>query len=363
MRRGGLLHRAVLTGLILAGLLWVADPTVAGAQRPTRDPNAGCLIKCHGDPDFKEKVAPGQYHSLYIDYEAFQDSTHSAMLCVDCHTDVNVIPHPVRPQEIHCLQCHYQGNVVGAPVEQHPERYKASVHGKAREEGNPDAPDCGDCHGVHDVRPPEDPNSPVYGGNVPRTCGQCHIEAYTEYIESVHGTAVREGDLSAAVCTDCHQEHAIYPPSDPRSSINPKNVAQTCAHCHADQQLMRRENVSVQQVKTYQESFHGIAVKFGELRAANCTSCHNHHLILARNDTRSPIHPGNLDKTCGKCHPNATENVAKGRVHVIPSSPSAGIVFWVSQFFKWLTITVLAALFIHILLDLYGRLRAKWSEG
>lgn len=347
----------VLSGVLLATLI------VAYGQITPRDPNGRCLVECHGDPGFKEEIASGEFRSLYIDYESFKRSVHGAKLCTDCHSDVTAIPHPVRPEEISCLKCHYQGNVAGAPVEAQPWKYKESVHSKARERGDPDAPTCGDCHGVHGVYAPDNPNSPVHRGSVPHTCGQCHMDVYTDCVRSVHGTAVTEGELEAAVCTDCHREHAIYPPSDPRSSINPKNVARTCAHCHADQQLMRRANVPVEQVEAYKESFHGIAVEYGQLQAANCTSCHRYHLILSASNPRSPIHPSNLDKTCGECHPNATENVARGRVHIVPSDPSAGIVFWVSQFFKWLTIAVLGALFVHILLDLYGRLRHRGAEG
>jgi len=39
------------------------------------------------------------------------------------------------------------------------------------------------------------------------------------------------------------------------------------------------------------------------------------------------------------------------------------VVFYVSQFFKWFTIAVLIGLFIHILLDLYGRLRVRRAGG
>lgn len=348
--------RAVALVLMAVGLVTLV---AIGMQNAPRDPNGRCMVDCHGDPDFKEETAPGKFRSLYVDYEAFQNSIHGDRLCTDCHTDVNTLPHPERPEDVSCLQCHRQGNVVGAPTEEQPWRYQNSVHANAAERGNEDAPYCTTCHGVHNVLPPDDSDSTVHRANISDTCGQCHTDVFATYARSVHATAVDEENLDSAVCSDCHEEHDILPPEDPRSSINPQNINHTCAECHNDQTVMRRENVPVKQVEAYEDSFHGIAVKFGELDAANCTSCHEHHLILSQENPNSPIHKSNLDKTCGQCHPNATSNVALGRVHVVPSDPSAGIVFYVAQFFKWLTLSVLAVLFIHILIDLFGRLRHR----
>ncbi len=322
-----------------------------------RDPNARCLLECHGKPDFKREVAPGQFKSLYVDYEQFKASVHKEKLCVDCHTDVTVIPHQRRPEQIHCLQCHYQGNVVGAPVSERPEKYKESVHGKAFERGDPNAPDCKSCHTVHAVRPPTDPLSPVYRANIPKTCASCHVEIYTEYLEGVHGQALRNNVLESAVCSDCHREHDLFPPDDPRSSLHPQNVANTCARCHTDVKIMERRGVPVKQVEAFKKSFHGIAIEFGILRSANCVSCHEYHKILSSRDPRSPIHPLNLAQTCGQCHPNASSNVARGRFHIIPSDPDAGIVFWVYEFYRWLTIVMTAGFIFYIVLDLYGRWR------
>ncbi|HDL78256.1 MAG TPA: hypothetical protein ENH09_01645 [Bacteroidetes bacterium] len=48
-----------------------------------------------------------------------------------------------------------------------------------------------------------------------------------------------------------------------------------------------------------------------------------------------------------------------GKVHVNPRQKSAGIIFYVSSFFKYLTITVLVALMLHIILDVNHKLREK----
>lgn len=334
------------------------------AQPPANaiDPNEKCMI-CHGKKDLKVKVAPGKFKSLYVDYSAFKHSIHREKACVDCHTDVSVIPHPRPPKKRHCLECHYEGNVVGAPITKHPEKYKESIHARAMKEGNPNAPDCKDCHTTHKVLPPSNPESPIYKVNVPQTCGGCHVQQLLDYREGIHGKALLDdNNLDAPACNDCHTEHDILPPSDPRSKINPKNVINTCAHCHENTKIMKREGVPVRQVEAYKESFHGIAIKFGVVTAANCVSCHGAHKILPQSDPRSPIYPLNLAKTCGKCHPNASENVAKGKFHVIPTEPSAGIVYYIGTFFKWFTFLVLLGLIVHIILDIIGRIRTAGGE-
>lgn len=350
----------VALGSLAIGL--VALIAVASQDEP-QGSNARCMVNCHGDPDFKDNVAPGKFRSLYVDYEAFKNSVHGDNRCTDCHTDIGSLPHDNQLADVSCLQCHRQGNVAGAPTARKPWQYQNSVHAQARSQGHKDSPYCTDCHGTHNILPASNPKSTIARGNIPDTCGQCHTDVYARYARSTHGKAVTKGNLNAAVCSDCHEEHDILPASNPQSSINPQNVAHTCAECHSDKSVMRQTDAPIQPVKSYEDSFHGIAVKFGQLQAANCTSCHRHHLILERENPNSPINAQNLDQTCGKCHPNATSNVALGRVHVVPSEPSAGIVYYVAQFFKWLTLTVLAVLFVHILIDLFGRLRHRRAEG
>ena len=59
------------------------------------------------------------------------------------------------------------------------------------------------------------------------------------YIQSFHGTAALLGDQRTANCLSCHvssgtNAHLIFSQSDPRSSVNPRNVANTCRStaCH-----------------------------------------------------------------------------------------------------------------------------------
>jgi hypothetical protein len=50
----------------------------------------------------------------------------------------------------------------------------------------------------------------------------------------MHGIAIGYGYEAAANCTSCHGIHDIRPASDPRSKVNPANLAKTCGQekCH-----------------------------------------------------------------------------------------------------------------------------------
>ena len=88
---------------------------------------------------------------------------------------------------------------------------------------------------------------------IPQLCGRCHADAQfmkrynpalrvdqvAEYATSVHGRRLRElSDPKVAVCVSCHPAHSIRPPSDPKSSVYPLHVAETCGRCHADAKYM-----------------------------------------------------------------------------------------------------------------------------
>ena len=95
-----------------------------------------------------------------------------------------------------------------------------------------------------------------------------------------------------------------------------KISADVCSDCHASERLNTKYNLPPDRVKTFFESYHGLAAQYGSTLAANCASCHGVHNILPSTDPRSSIYKTNLVATCGKCHPGATENFAQSKVHV-----------------------------------------------
>jgi len=338
--------------IILIGLLFALSVHAQEVKK--------CLI-CHGKPGLKKVLASGKVISLYVDESVLAGSVHANRRCEECHRDIVEIPHRGQVKKVDCTHCHYEGNPVGAPQTKAYRYYQDSVHGRAAAAGNPKAPVCQDCHGNHNVRKVNDPDSKVYPVHIPETCGACHLSIYAEYATSIHGQALRDGNLDTPSCTSCHGEHRILSPENPASPVYGTNIPKTCPKCHAAVGLMSKYGIETTPVETYQESYHGVASKFGMRTVANCASCHGVHDIRAPEDPRSSVNLANIPKTCGqaKCHPGANINFAKGKIHVEPRDPRSGVLYWVSTFFKWLTITVMVGLVIHIALDLNRKFRHR----
>lgn len=320
-------------------------------------------LSCHGKVGFRATLPSGEVLDLFVDPTPSKLSVHREKSCVDCHADVDEVPHPRRPLRVNCRRCHYPGSAEGVPQNSKYQEFESSVHGRELARGNLRAPLCQDCHGSHLILPGSDPRSPLARSKVPKVCGTCHLEVYGDYRVSVHGKALERGAPDAPVCTHCHGEHTITSPEEASSSVNPARVSETCARCHAKVFIMEKYGVKVEQVATYRDSFHGIANEFGELKAAHCASCHGAHRILPPEDPESAVHPRNIPKTCGRCHPGANANFAKGRIHLNPKDRSAGIVYWVALGFEILTVSTLAGLFVHILLDLQRQFRTRRKKA
>jgi hypothetical protein len=184
---------------------------------------------------------------------------------------------------------------------------------------------------------------------------------FSDYRESIHWRAFSGGKRDSAVCTDCHGEHTIRAHESPESSTYISRVPETCSRCHASVAVVGKYGIKTEQVATYGRSFHGIAIKYGGKTVANCASCHGVHDIRPSDDPKSAVNIDNIPKTCGKCHTGANVNYAKGKIHVDPTKREAGLVYWVSLFFKYLTISVMVGLVAHISLDLFRRFRRRGS--
>ncbi len=342
--------KGLLLGLVGAAFILIMAGGVEATPR--------CLI-CHGKPTLSKTLSSGRVISLFVDEKLLKQSVHAERTCTDCHSDITAIPHKGEIKRVSCVRCHFKGNPVGAPQKDIYVEYAKSVHGVAAASGNTKAPVCQDCHGNHNIRSPRDPAAQMNKGHIPETCGRCHLQVYGDYRESVHWKAFASGKKDSAVCTDCHGEHSIRPHDNPESSTYISHVPETCSKCHASVAVVGKYGIKTEQVATYGRSFHGIAIKYGGKTVANCASCHGVHDIRPSNDPKSAVYVDNIPKTCGKCHTGANVNYAKGKIHVDPTKKDAGLVYWVSLFFKWLTISVMVGLSAHIGLDLYRRLNRR----
>ena len=148
---------------------------------------------------------------------AAQEQTNS---CVACHQNFgdDRLGKPVKEfaSDIHsargfgCVACH--GGDANDPGMEAMDRAKGYIGKPARKEL---AQVCGRCHS--DARFMRQYNPSL------------RVDQVAEYYTSVHGQRLnRNGDEKVAVCVSCHPAHSIKPPSDPRSSVHPLKVAETC---------------------------------------------------------------------------------------------------------------------------------------
>jgi cytochrome b subunit of formate dehydrogenase len=84
----------------------------------------------------------------------------------------------------------------------------------------------------------------VNAAHIRDTCGSCHgnvrlnsrfglpSDRMISFDSSFHGLAAKAGMQTVANCASCHGVHDILPSSDPKSTINPKNLPKTCGRCH-----------------------------------------------------------------------------------------------------------------------------------
>jgi len=90
--------------------------------------------------------------------------------------------------------------------------------------------------------------------------------------------------------------HGIRPVSDPRSSVHPTRLAETCARCHADEGLMKAYGLPTRQYADYKTSVHAAALYGqGDLSAPTCNDCHGSHGAV-------PPGVGAVANVCGSCH-------------------------------------------------------------
>ena len=372
---------------VIRGELWEKQPHLIPACVDCHEPHKVRRVlypqgmsdrdcqRCHGNPELKV-MRGGKAVSLFVNQAELEKSRHARKACVQCHTGGT--PSHERPcvtiaAKVDCSICHAE--VVS--------QYRESMHGTLVAQGNPDAPACQDCHGgSHAVRSRNDSQAVTFSRNVPALCAKCHrtgnkaavryashqgkqVDVVEHYVESIHGKGLLESGLTVtADCADCHTPHHELPSRDARSSVNPRNVARTCAQCHRGIYELFTKSVHSPEVtrssKTlpvcsechsahsigrtdlsnfrlhimdqcgrchkeitdrYFETFHGKVSKLGSVKTAKCYDCHGAHDILPVTDLRSRLSRVNIVKTCAKCHPGSNRRFAGYLTHATHHDP------------------------------------------
>lgn len=218
-------------------------------------------------------------------------------------------PHAPK-QESSCILCHKQ--LDGAALE--PTKHLDDIHMQR-------GLSCHDCHGGDPTKGGDEDPSAAHDERkgwkgkptrlqAPVFCARCHADAaymkkfnpqirvdqLSEYRTSVHGQRNAKGDDRTAVCIDCHGVHGIRGIKDPRSTVHPTRVADTCARCHDDAELMVRYGLETGQATAYKTSVHARAIyEGGDLSAPTCNDCHGSH-------GAAPPGVSTVAQVCGSCH-------------------------------------------------------------
>ncbi len=314
------------------------------------------------------------------EFEQHRNSIHGegleigmrAAKCFDCHGTHDIFAASDKRSYVYfqnlpktCAKCHSDPKFAekyGIPVKNPWEMYEQSIHYAALKEGKRGA-NCSDCHGVHEIQPHTSFLSTINKGNIPKTCGKCHKKEYEDFAKSEHFESFKMGVRDAPVCTDCHVEHRILPPWDPGSPVYPSNVPKTCADCHESIKLTQRYGLPAMEISRFMSTYHGIAIKAGNIFAANCASCHEHHKILPSSNPESSIHKDNLPKTCGKCHPAVRKGGKVGPVHARIDKTVKTVQKIVSIIYTLIILITISGMIIYCFLDYLKKTREFHEKG
>jgi cytochrome b subunit of formate dehydrogenase len=386
----------------------LGTPVISASAQDVEPPETATCLSCH-----ETDTHQGREQDLG---ELLGSSSHAGFECVDCHADITALPHEETVAAVNCGGCHADvaeiynrhGRVVAGedpdiPVcadchgrhdilpssnrhsrvsaENLPSTcgechenidlttkheilygkaiaaFKSSVHGRAITGGVLLAASCNDCHSAggsaHRIYGANDPQSTINHFNIPHTCGKCHSSVEAEFWEGTHGKLVARGEVDAPVCISCHGEHGIIATSDPRSPVSPTRVAEaTCSPCHESAYLNEKYGIPTGRLRSWYDSYHGLKSKAGDVTVANCASCHGAHMVLPHTDPRSSVYSANLQKTCGKCHPGISPEVANTTIHGEPGIAQNATAAVVKNIYVVAIILIIGAMIVHWLIDL-----------
>jgi hypothetical protein len=229
--------------------------------------------------------------------------------------------------------------------------------------------DCTACHSTN----PHDPNMNISKLGSAEKCGTCHQYEYKQHLSSIHGQQLAQGNADVATCVDCHSTksdpHSVMRVLDSNASTYKKNIADTCAKCHNNQDLMNSYGIVDKVYESYMRSYHGKVIEMSsselsQLNTATCTNCHGAHNIRAINDPTSPVvGMDNLVQTCVQCHPNAGTEFVKGFLgHKEASATTIPVAHYVERSFGFLLYGVMGFAVLVVLIAVSSYSRKRWRS-
>ena len=364
--------RLLAASLLLAALSLpiIAATQDAGEQKPlpgekrlsrAEITEQDCL-ECHGQKGFA--VPQGEngtppYRNLHVDGSTLHASVHGGYDCLDCHADIEQLPHRKDLETVDCVSCHIkQGE--GAAPERTPwlhsdsmdiviqtKQYTHSVH--AQKKGAKNNASCADCHTAHYVFPSDDPRATTYKLNAPETCGQCHEKALEEYRHSIHGASLKtpwKGE--SATCTDCHSAHQI---AEAGALSAHRVITEECGSCHS------------KEVRSYKATTHGQLAWLGDKDVAQCKDCHDPHNTHKVDDPLSLVSEEQRLETCRKCHEDAGPDFIHFRAHAdVGDFQRNPELWWLGRVMIGIIILTLIFFYTHSMLWFWREMKSRPYE-
>jgi cytochrome b subunit of formate dehydrogenase len=176
--------------------------------------------ECH------EKMMQGYSDSVHAK-ALLKSGLNSAPSCTSCHGAAHEIKAHANPESATAFA--HSPETCGKCHEGVLREWNESAHGAIWKDGKTDGPVCTTCHEAHAIK---EPTTVAMRTQFPDECGTCHEETTKTFRDSFHGKATELGYEAVAMCSDCHTPHHNLPKDDPKSSINPANLAATCGRCH-----------------------------------------------------------------------------------------------------------------------------------
>ncbi|KAA3634078.1 MAG: hypothetical protein DWP97_07895 [Calditrichaeota bacterium] len=384
--------------------------------------NETCL-SCHEDTELTGLNHLGNEISMFVSLDSLNNSVHAGFACVDCHMDLDGAddyPHGEELAKVDCATCHDDVNDIfmssahgsaqadneNAPTcsschgshdilsdsdpaaktskKQLPytcsachhkqvltndpdvkltdsfDRYMRGIHAEGISKGIGSAASCDDCHGIHDLKPASNIQSKVHKMNIPKTCSKCHNDIFIQYSKGIHGKALAAGILDSPNCSDCHGEHEILGVGDPDSPVNAAHLSDyVCGRCHNDPALAEKYGLGKDRFTSYQDTYHGLAIRGGSVKAASCISCHKAHDILPSTNPASSISLANRTETCQKCHIGANDAFAQSYTHKSAEDQFGGINDIIRLVYIIMIVLVIGGMLVHNLIILGRYLHEK----
>jgi hypothetical protein len=186
--------------------------------------------------------------------------------CVDCHktlspfTDEQIRFNEIRlnhtERNISCsLECHE--DVIRKRAVDNYQQWSDSYHSKyyvtcdACHGGNPAANTASEAHST--MKSKNDTNSTINFRNIPETCGKCHTEELANFKNTMHYQRLRT-EARAPSCTTCHKPHTF-------KVLKGSEIVPLCSICHnqkdqiAPAEVPKQAQDALEKQKEFQDEY------------------------------------------------------------------------------------------------------------